>query len=111
MGWWSLYDEATCVGGMRTQSLMSNELQPHMVTNMEAVGDAMDRWEVYVRNYQQTQQHPVSDASLIFSIKLMVPQEFENVMHYKSTVITTYVEVKTYVIRYVTFHRITTGAK
>ena len=96
--WWRLTQEWQCLSGQRLQGLVGRVFNPGQVKNIMEVTVAVERWEAWTKEYEESTGTKVPEVAKVFAIKQVMPAELQHDMQRLSSQIQTYTQVRAYIM-------------
>ena len=92
--WWRLTQEWQCLPGQRLQGLVGRVFNPGQVKNIMEVTVAVERWEAWTKEYEESTGTKVPKVAKVFAIKQVMPAELQHEMQRLSSQIQTYKQAR-----------------
>ena len=95
--WWKMVQDNEHMTAQRLQGLAGKVYHPKRVKKMADVKPALEAWEVALKEYVKHEKHELSDASKIFCVRQLVPEDMERDLIRVANTLDTYKEVRSYI--------------
>ena len=96
--WWRLTQEWQCLSGQRLQGLVGRVFNPGQVKNIMEVTVAVERWEAWTKEYEESTGTKVPEVAKVYAIKQVMPAELQHDMQRLSSQIQTYKQARAYIM-------------
>ena len=105
VSWWRLGQDCLAMTSQRLQGLAGKVYSPKRCKKYVDVGAAIDTWEAAVKIFQNHEKKDLSDPTKIYSVRQIVPDDLERDIIRQSNNLTTYQQVKSYIVEQVSVRR------
>ena len=78
--WWRLTQEWQCLSGQRLQGLVGRVFNPGQVKNIMEVTVAVERWEAWTKEYEESTGTKVPEVANVYAIKQAMPAQLQHGM-------------------------------
>ena len=96
--WWRLTQEWQCLSRQQLQGLVGRVFNPGQVKNIVEVTVAVERWEAWTKEYEESTGTKVPEVAKVFAIKQAMPAELQHVMQRLSSQIQTCKRTRAYIM-------------
>ena len=105
VSWWRLGQDCLAMTSQRLQGLAGKVYSPKRCKKYVDVGPAIDSWEAAVKIFQNHEKKDLSDPTKIYSVRQIVPDDLERDIIRQSNNLSTYQQVKSYIVEQVSVRR------